>query len=71
VTQLFLYEYAIFKNEKLDKDGDVKEKAEVIVPITLVLARNTEQAKTMAARAIPEENVKDLDRLTVAVRPFG
>lgn len=67
-----LYEYAVLLEEKRDKDEDVVEQAEVIVPITTVLARDDAQAQMLAARAIPEEYVENgkLDRLVVVVRPF-
>jgi hypothetical protein len=67
-----LYEYAVILNEKTDKDGEVTEKADVVVPVTAVLARDPEQAQLLAARSIPDEFVSEgrLDRLTVVVRPF-
>lgn len=67
-----LYEYAVLLEEKRDKDGEVKEDAEVVVEITTVLARDDAQAQMLAARAIPEAYVKNgkLDRLVVVVRPF-
>lgn len=67
-----LFEYAVLLAEKRDKDGDVTEDAEIVVPVHQVLARDAGQAGMLAARAIPEEYVNDgkLDRLTVVVRPF-
>ena len=67
-----LYEYAVLLDEKEDRDGEVVEEAEVVVPVTAVLARDDAQAQLLAARSIPDQYVKDgkLDRLTVVVRPF-
>lgn len=67
-----IYEYAVLLEEKRDKDGEVVEQAEMIVPITTVLARDDSQAQMLAARAIPEQFVSNgkLDRLVVVVRPF-
>ena len=65
-----LYEYAVIRDEKEDRDGNVVEQAEVIVPPTAVLARDDAQAQLLAARSIPEDKLDDLDRLTVVVRPF-
>jgi hypothetical protein len=65
-----LFEYAVIKEEKTDKDGVVVDPASVLVPITAVLARDIEQANMIAARAIPEAHIDDLDRITVVVRPF-
>ncbi len=67
-----LFEYAIIKDEKKDKDGAVTEKAQVLVDVTRVLAKDMAQATTIAARAIPQDIIDDgeLDRIQVAVRPF-
>lgn len=67
-----MFEYAVILNEKRDKDGEITEEAEIIVPVKQVLARDKEQAQLLAARSIPEEIATDsrLDRLTVVVRPF-
>jgi len=67
-----LYEYAVLLDEKRDKDGEILEPSEVIVPVTTVLARDDGQAQMLAARAIPEQYVENgkFDRLVVVVRPF-
>ena len=67
-----LYEYAVILAEKIDRDDEIVEEAEVIVPVTTVLARDDAQAQLLAARAIPEKFTTNgrLDRLTVVVRPF-
>jgi len=67
-----LYEYAVILAEKLDRDDEIVEEAEVIVPVTTVLARDDAQAQLLAARSIPEKHIGNgkLDRLTVVVRPF-
>lgn len=65
-----LYEFAVIKSEKRDKDGELTLAAKVVVPITPLLARDDDQAKLLAARAIPEEDIAGIDDLTVVVRPF-
>lgn len=65
-----LYEYAVIKDEKRDKDGELVDEAELVVEPTPVLARDEEQAQLLAARAIPDAVIDQLDRLTVVVRPF-
>ncbi len=67
-----MYEYAVICNEKRDKDGEIVEEAEVIVPVTSIVARDEGQAQMLAARAIPEDYVSNgkFDRLMVVVRPF-
>lgn len=65
-----LFEYAVIKNEKLDKDGEVTDDASLIVEPTTILARDAKQAELKAARAIPDSEMDNLDRLTVVVRPF-
>lgn len=67
-----MFEYAVVLNEKRDKDGEIVEEAEIIVPITQVLARDEGQAGLLAARQIPDVYINDgkLDRVQVNVRPF-
>lgn len=67
-----LFEYTVILNEKRDKDGELVDDAEIVVPITAVLARDEGQAQLLAGRAIPDELVSNgsLDRLVVVVRPF-
>lgn len=67
-----LFQYSVLLQEKQDKDGQVIEEAQIVVPVTDTLARDVAQAQLLAARAIPDELVKDgkLDRLMVVVRPF-
>lgn len=66
---LQLYEYAIILQPKEDKDGEVVEEGREVA-FKRVLARDHEQATLLAGRAIPEELLDRLDRLTIAVRPF-
>ena len=65
-----LYQYAVILQAKEDKDGDVVEEAELIVDLTTCLAKDQAQAAMIAARAIPDNYMDRIDRLTVAVRPF-
>ncbi len=67
-----LFEYAVLLDEKRDKDGDITEEAEVVVPVTTVLARDEDQAQMLASRAIPGKLIDEgkVDRVTVVVRPF-
>lgn len=64
-----LYQYAILKHptEKEKKDG---KESEVIVDLTTTLAHDDQGALLKAARAIPEGEMANLNRLEVAVRPF-
>jgi len=65
-----LFEYAVFKDEKKDKEGNVIDGATVLVPPTTVLANDDKQVGIRAAKAIPEKDMDDLDRIQVVVRPF-
>lgn len=67
---LKLYEYAVILQPKLDKDGEVSEEGKLVVEPTTVLADDESQAQLLAGRAIPEEFMDRLERLTLAVRPF-
>jgi hypothetical protein len=65
-----LFEYAVFKDEKLDKDGEVVDAAAVLVPPTVVLAKDEKLVGIRAAKAIGDEHMDDLDRIQIVVRPF-
>jgi len=65
-----LFEYAVILEEKLNKDGEVVEEAEIVTEPTTVLADDQEQASLLAGRSIPEEYMAKIKRLTVVVRPF-
>lgn len=65
-----LFEYAVFKDEKLDKDGEVVSAAVVLTEPTTILAKDEKQVGIRAAKSIPEEHMDDLDRIQVVVRPF-
>lgn len=65
-----LFEYAIILQEKTDKDGNVVEESAILVAPTYVLAKTASDVNIIAARAIPEEQVQNLERITIAVRPF-
>lgn len=65
-----IFEYAVIKDEKTDKDGNVVDPAAIVVEVTTTLARDAQQAQMLAARAIPEEELDNMDRLQVVVRPF-
>ena len=65
-----LFEYAVFKDEKLDKDGQVVDPAIVLVQPTTILAKDDKQVGLRAAKNIPDDQMDDLDRIQVVVRPF-
>lgn len=64
-----LFEYAVIYDGKRDKDGEQIEKAELLI-FDKILCEDEGQAQIVAARAIPEEHLEHLDRVTIAVRPF-
>lgn len=65
-----LFEYAVILQPKTKRDGEVLEEGRVIVEPQTVLAKDAEQATLLAGRAIPDEYMDKLERLTLAVRPF-
>lgn len=68
-----LFEYAVIFNP-LPTEDQVKRgerpKAKLIVPITELLANDEKEASMIAARAIPEDYINQLDRVQIAIRPF-
>lgn len=65
-----VFEYVIVKNEKRDDHDNIVEKAEILAGPTTVLALTQEQATLLAGREIKEDDLEDLERITLAVRPF-
>lgn len=65
-----LFQYAVIKDEKRDKDGEIVEEAQLLVEPTHVLAKSDREVGIQAAKAIPDEHMKDLDRVRVIVHPF-
>lgn len=65
-----LFEYAILLNEKKDEKGNVTEEAQILVSPTYVLAKDISEVNIVASRAIPDEHIGSLERVTLAVRPF-
>lgn len=61
---MILFQYAIILNAKDD------EPARILVPPTNILAKDSNQANILAARAIPEEYLESLELVDIAVRPF-
>jgi hypothetical protein len=64
-----LFDYAIIVAEKKNKDGETVEKA-YVAKRGDVLAKDLEKATLIAGRDIPEDLLEDLERVTLAVRPF-
>ena len=69
-ADLKLYQFAVILQPKYNKDDELVEEGKLVVEPTTVLAESDEQATLLAGRAIPEEHIGRLDRLTLAVRPF-
>lgn len=65
--KLFEFGAILHPTEDQAKDG---VKSKLIVDIQRQLASDQSAATLLAARAIPEEYIEDLDRVEVVVRPF-
>lgn len=65
-----LYEYAVILQEKTDKDGEVTDEARVLVEPTTLLASEISEVNIVASRQIPEDQIGNLERVTIVVRPF-
>lgn len=65
-----LYEYAVVLDEKRDKDDEIVQRAEVLVPPTTILAEDEKQVGMIAARGIDEDHIKDIERVQIVIRPF-
>ncbi len=65
-----IYEVAVFYVPPENKDGETKEKAQLLVKPMPILAKTDQAANVQAARLIPVEFEDRLENVTVAVRPF-
>lgn len=68
-----LYEIAVVfqgKKKNSSKDDSLWAKKPQILLFDRILARDEQEAGIFAARAIPEEYTEELDRVSIAVRPF-
>lgn len=61
-----VFEYLILLHPSEDEKGKTK----VIVEKTTLLASDLDVAKTLVARAIPEEFLEELENVEVLIRPF-
>lgn len=64
-----LFQYVIFwtPTEAQTKEG---KKPEILKEMTTILAKDEQSANIMAARAIPDSHINELEQITIAVRPF-
>lgn len=67
---MMLFNYAVILQPKVDKDGEITEDGQLLVEPKPLLAKDKEQATLIAGRAIPEDSMSKLDRVTVVVSPF-
>jgi hypothetical protein len=68
-----VFEYLVYLDEVRDANDKITDPAEMIVDRTLILAKDTTQATTIASREIDQAVIDDqekFDRLVVVVRPF-
>jgi hypothetical protein len=70
MASLKLYEYAVIKQSKENKEGKTVDEGEILVAVTTVLAKDETQVQLLAARSIPDSEMENLDRLQVVVRSF-
>lgn len=52
------------------KDSEQEEDTVVLSDMELVMATDDRQAGVLAARKIPENQIKNLSRIEIIVRPF-
>ena len=65
-----LFEYAVWKDEKRDKDDEVVEQATVLTKPTVILAESESHVGMLAARSLKDADMKDIERINVVIRPF-
>lgn len=73
MPKLSYFEYAVVFHHKPEKDNagnDITKDSEVLIPPTMILGVNAESVAKLAARKIPDDKEKELERCDVMVRPF-
>jgi hypothetical protein len=65
-----LFRYAVLKNPTKEEREKGARTVVVVPPSDWCLARTEQEVVMKATREIPEEEMKDADRLEVAVSPF-
>lgn len=66
-----LFQVVTLLHPKVDKDGESELDTTVLGDgIETVLAADEKQAGVIAARKIPEDQIKNLSRIEIIVRPF-
>ncbi len=65
-----LFEYAVFKDEKTNKDGDVVDAAKILVQPVTILAKDEKHVGILAAQSIDASEMDNIERIQVVVRPF-
>jgi hypothetical protein len=65
-----LFQYAVFCDEKRDKDGEVTDEASIITEPVTCLAKDDKEVALRAAKTIPDSYDDKLDRVVVVIHPF-
>lgn len=68
--KLKLFEYVMLLHPLTNKEGKADNKTTILKDVTRVLAADEKQVGILAARNIPEDQIENLDRVEVIVRPF-
>lgn len=64
-----LFQYAVIWNPTKEQ-AEAGKKSELLVEINTILAPSQEKAGILAARAIPEDKLDEIDQIQIVVRPF-
>lgn len=73
VKKMKLFEYAVIHHPAPTEDEQkrgAQPKSELLVEPEYVLAFDEKEASVLAARAIPDSHVDQLDRVEIVLRPF-
>lgn len=67
--KLNLYQYCMLLHPK-EKDGEFEGETTMLIEPRTVLAKDEKQAAIKIARKIPDNQMENLDRIDIVVRPF-
>lgn len=68
--KLSLFMYAVLLHPKKKKDDDYEGETKILVEPDIILAKDERQAGIKVARKIPEDQLDNLDRIDILVKPF-
>jgi len=65
-----LFQYAVLKHPKTNKEGKTEGNTEVLVQPTTILAVDEKTAAIKVAKAIPDNEMENLENIEIVLQSF-